>query len=248
MAEQDAALSRWATPIFFIIVLTLFLYKLGVPIFVKLRNKIYAFIMDKISKPYNKGFLKNTKQKLFSELSSLEQPGKQLLILELGAGSGTNFEYFPPDCIVTCVDPNPEYQEYLRKNHDLFPHVAKVDFVVATAENISVESESVDAVVATLMMCSVKPLEKLLGEVKRVLKPGGKFLYLEHVGDEQWSFVAVLQHILYLPWWYICECNLIRQTGQYVRSAGFSNVEEKSFNLKTKLLFLKPHIAGVATK
>lgn len=167
MAEEDAVIAKYFVKICVILLLIILMWKFRY-IYSKVRNKLYARLLHKFSKYASKATIKQ-KEKLFADLHRHDGP---ITILEIGAGTGNNFEFFPPKCHVICVDPNSEMQSYLKANIDRFPHVAKVDYVEARAEDMSkLESNSVDAVVTTLVLCAVYDIAAALREIRRILKP-----------------------------------------------------------------------------
>jgi SAM-dependent methyltransferase len=98
---------------------------------------------------------------------------RRLNIVEIGAGAGANFEFYPPGVTVTCVEPNAKFEAHIRRNAERCPDVRVDKFHVAFAEDMTqcIESGSADAVVCTLVLCSVRNVEQCLSEVIRILKP-----------------------------------------------------------------------------
>ena len=127
--------------------------------------------MYRLSFTYNKKMY-DKKKELFRSLPEFNKPGKQLTLLEIGCGTGTNFQFYPPGCKVICTDPNPHFQKYLTKAMGDNDHLSYEKFVVASAEDMgSVESESVDVVSCTLVLCSVRDVAQTLREARRMLRP-----------------------------------------------------------------------------
>ena len=100
-------------------------------------------------------------------------------VIELGPGSGANFRYYPRGTRVIAVEPNP--MMHRRMNAQAQRHGIQIDLRHAGAEGMEVETASADLVVSTLVLCSVRDPQRVVSEVKRVLKPGGRFAFLEHV-------------------------------------------------------------------
>lgn len=101
-------------------------------------------------------------------------------VVELGAGNGLNFPHYPPGVrAVTAVEPEP----YLRERAQRRARSADVDVrvVAAVAENLPLGDANVDGVVLSGVLCSVPDVPAALGEVRRVLRPGGLFGFYEHV-------------------------------------------------------------------
>lgn len=136
------------------------------------KSYVFPFFLHRMSLVYNKKMY-DKKQELFRSLSDFNKPGAgQLTLLEIGTGTGANFEFYPAGCKVICTDPNPHFDNYLKKNMSSNDHLQFERFVVATGEDLgSVGDESVDVVVCTLVLCSVRSIPQTLREAYRVLRP-----------------------------------------------------------------------------
>uniref|UniRef100_A0A8C6UPP7 Methyltransferase type 11 domain-containing protein n=1 Tax=Neogobius melanostomus TaxID=47308 RepID=A0A8C6UPP7_9GOBI len=215
----------------------------------ELYNRFFPFCLYRITKSYNKK-LHDTKKDLFSSVSQFKPSGKQLTLLEIGCGTGANFQFFPPGCKVVCTDPNPFFEKYLTKTMEENGHLSYDRFVVASGEDLSsVEDESVDVVACTLVLCSVRDTPQTLREAQRVLRPGGAFFFLEHViSDKETSWTYFCQHVLQPFWYYFGNgCEMTRATWKHLQNAGFSELKLEHF--QAPLIFLiKPHIMGYAIK
>lgn len=190
------------------------------------------------------------KKELFRSLTEFNQPGGgRLTILEIGCGTGTNFQFYPPGSKVICTDPNPHFQKYLKKSMGENDHLTYDRFVVASGEDMgSVQDESVDAVVCTLVLCSVNNIPQTLREAHRILRPGGAFFFIEHVMADPSTWAYFFQHVLQPAWYYFGDgCMVTRETWKHLEAAGFS--ELKLRHVEAPLTFLiKPHIIGYAVK
>jgi len=168
-------------------------------------------------------------------------------IVEIGAGAGGNFRYFRPGAKVIAVEPNRRLHKYLagrarRRGIELEVHSGG-------AEAIPIPEESMDAVVASLVLCTVTDPEAVVREVLRVLKPGGRFLCIEHVAAPPSSFVGRLQRLVHRPWKWLFEgCHTHRDTGCLLREAGFSTVDIRPFTWRSAFLPVRPQIAAVCVK
>ena len=117
------------------------------------------------------------KIELFKELNDMKK-GEKISILEVGPGPGANFKYFDRDAVVQTVEPNDHFVKYFDENRAKFPKLEIKEMKQGFCEDLSstgISDASVDAVVMTRVLCSVKDQKKCLEEIKRVLKPGGKF-------------------------------------------------------------------------
>lgn len=134
-------------------------------------QKWFPYFLEWLAVTYNKQ-MASKKQELFSSLREFEGPSGKLTLLEVGCGTGPNFKFYPPGCRVTCIDPNPNFKKFLIKSVAENRHVQFERFVVAAGENMHMVADgSVDVVVSTLVMCSVKNQEQFLREAYRVLRP-----------------------------------------------------------------------------
>ena len=115
------------------------------------------------------------------------------------------------------------------------------------AEALPVGDRSVDAVVSTLVLCSVDDLGEALREVRRVLRPGGRFVFIEHVGAPHGTRLRGFQERL-APWWLgvTGECRMARDTEAAIREAGFGRVEVERFSMGPGVNPVSPGLAGVA--
>nr|XP_025654769.1 methyltransferase-like protein 7A isoform X3 [Arachis hypogaea] len=151
-------------------------------------EEFYAWVMNSATKSYEAEVAKYKSQ----VLSNLK--GKALKILEVGIGTGPNLSYYANDSDVHVVgiDPNPKMEKYARSSARLAGLLlSNFEFFQAVGEAIPLSDASVDAVVGTLVLCSVKDVDLALKErrlqvtakkkVKRVLRPGGKYVFVEHL-------------------------------------------------------------------
>ncbi|MTE22180.1 methyltransferase domain-containing protein [Streptomyces sp. TRM43335] len=101
-------------------------------------------------------------------------------VVEVGAGSGLNFARYPPTVRrVVAVEPEPELRRLARDAASRAP--VPVDVVPGTAEELPLDDGEFDAAVVSLVLCSVRDLERALAELRRVLRPGGELRFYEHV-------------------------------------------------------------------
>lgn len=168
-------------------------------------------------------------------------------VVEIGAGNGVNFRYYPAGVRVIVFEPNP----YMHERLHAAARAAGLDYELraVSAEQLDLPEESVDAAVCTLVLCTVPNPERIVAEIRRVLKPGGKFFFLEHVAAEQGSALRKVQDLLMRPWRWLFEgCHTNRETATLLQGAGFSSVEIESFTSEKMPPPVVPQIAGVAVK
>lgn len=174
-------------------------------------------------------------------------------IAEIGIGTGPNLEYYDPQkTLLQAVEPNNFMKSYLDENLRKWGFPAEsVTYQNGFAEALPLESESQDAVVCTLLLCSVSDVDASLREFHRILKHGGSLLVIEHVvAGPQEGLLRVGQTLLNPLQRALADgCNLNRDTLKSIRNSGlFSGTDEiKRFSVPG-LGVLSPHIAGIVTK
>ncbi|KAL3501434.1 hypothetical protein ACH5RR_035883 [Cinchona calisaya] len=208
-------------------------------------EELYALVTETCMKPYE-AEIAGYKLQLFANLS-----GKANRILELGIGTGPNLKYYAnePGVQVFGVDPNMKMEKYARAAAEGagLPQT-NFTFKQAVAEALPLGDASVDAIVGTLVLCSVKDVELTLQEIMRVLKPGGMYVFVEHVAAEDGTIRRFVQGILDPLQQIVADgCHLTRKTGNVIAEAGFSTVELHQAFLSTASI-VNPHVYGIAHK
>jgi SAM-dependent methyltransferase len=151
-------------------------------------------------------------------------------ILEVGPGAGPNLRYYPKDCRWIGVEPNPFMHPYLRSAAARAGLAIEIRTVAA--EGLPAKDRSVDAVVSTLVLCSVGDPARVIQEIRRVLRPGGRFVFLEHVAAPQGTRLRKVQQFVRPLWKRIADgCHPDRETGPLIEKAGFAQVRYDSFRL-----------------
>ena len=182
---------------------------------------------------------------------AIEERKRQLLqplrgrILEIGPGTGANLAYFSPGITWIGIEPNPAMHPYLRAEARRIG--LTVEIREGKAERLPVPDESVDAVVCTLVLCSVDNPAQTLKEVLRVLKPGGHFAFLEHVAAPPYTPLRWRQDFIHPVWQKLGDgCHPNRETWTFIEQAGFQTVQLEHF--KVDLPIVGTQIAGIAAK
>lgn len=166
-------------------------------------------------------------------------------VLEIGAGPGPNLRYLPPDVRYVGVEPNPHIHRHLLQEAQ--EHHIRAEVRADTAEAISVPDASMDVVIGTLVMCSVNDPERALAEIRRVLRPGGTYVFLEHVAAPRGTWLRRVQRAVRPVWSAVGGgCHPDRETYTLIEAAGFAGVAIEHFRLPVVLM--GPHISGTATR
>jgi ubiquinone/menaquinone biosynthesis C-methylase UbiE len=167
-------------------------------------------------------------------------------VIELGAGTGFNLGHYPPDVELILCEPA---EPMARRLEDRLTEQGRSgDVVRAPAESLPVEDDVADTVVSTLVLCTVDNPDEALREARRVLKPGGRLLFIEHVAAPEGSLTRRAQRLLHRPWRaFACGCHNHRETEASIRGAGFEIDVLENGELEKSPPIVRPLIWGTAT-
>lgn len=171
-------------------------------------------------------------------------------VVEVGAGHGLNFVHYPSTVTeVIAVEPEATLRENAVKAAANAP--VPVTVVEGTADDLPLGDGEADAVVASLVLCSVPNQASALAEARRVLRPGGELRFYEHVVARRQPLRAVLTLADRSGLWprRAGGCHLARDTGTAIESAGFSIEHCERFGFSPSALEPNvPHILGLARR
>lgn len=170
-------------------------------------------------------------------------------VVEIGPGCGANLPYYGKIESWTGIEANPSMRKRLTPR---LPSLAVPTEVIAgRAEQLPMANESVDSVVSTLVLCSVHSVDQSLQEIMRVLRPGGRFFFLEHIAAPRHTFAYRTQCLLRGPW-SICAdgCQLNRDLLGQIQAMACSDFDIETWQAPYPPVpfFLSPHIMGTAIK
>jgi ubiquinone/menaquinone biosynthesis C-methylase UbiE len=163
-------------------------------------------------------------------------------VVELGAGTGLNVRHYPSVGELILTEPEPAMVKRLQRR------AAGARVLQAPAERLPFEDASVDTVVSTLVLCTVPDLESALAEIRRVLAPGGRLLFLEHVRSDS-ARLARWQDRLHDPWRVFaggCHCN--RATLAALSTSGFAVDVHHREDWRWMPAIVRPIVSGIATR
>lgn len=170
-------------------------------------------------------------------------------VLEVGAGTGAMLEHYP-GTVEQLVLAEPD--RHMRRRLEARCRVAacnRAEVSDNSLERLALPDESFDAVVSTLVLCSVPSVQTALAEIFRVLKPGGRFFFLEHVADDRHSPRFAWQRRIEPAWKFLAgNCHLTRETEHAIDAAGFQLEQITRESLRKTLPFMRPSIRGMARR
>ncbi|HEY8766327.1 MAG TPA: class I SAM-dependent methyltransferase [Dehalococcoidia bacterium] len=204
-------------------------------------HKWFAAIYDKMLASEEKKFLGVIRAEMLKDVTGN--------VLEIGAGTGVNFQYYQPGAHVTATEPDPYMLERAKKRAS--EAKVAIELRQVAAEELPFPAASFDFVIDTLVLCSVSDPRKVLSEIKRVLKLGGELRLYEHVRYKN-PIGALSQDLISPAWqWFGAGCHPNRNTERYLREAGFelSDVRiRKELPPIPPMIFTRPHLQAVARR
>ncbi|HEV2013497.1 MAG TPA: class I SAM-dependent methyltransferase [Candidatus Dormibacteraeota bacterium] len=160
-------------------------------------------------------------------------------VLEMGVGTGRNLEHYPQGIRLTGIDISAPMLDIAR--HRASELAREVDFRVGDAQALEFADESFDTVVFTLSLCSIPDDRKAISEAKRVLRPGGRLLLLEHVASPWWPVRTVQQLLDWITVRTVGD-HLVRNPLVRVQAQGFEvgRIERLKWGIVERVTASKP--------
>ncbi len=167
--------------------------------------------------------------------------------VEIGSGSGLNLRHFPADLEeLILTEPAAPMRARLVRRLGRSERLAQV--LAASAERLPFADGTADTIVSTFVLCTVEAPDLALEEIRRVLRPGGRLLFLEHVRAES-PRLAWWQDRLHNSWRRFAEgCHCNRATVELIRESGLDVGDVREARWRAMPPIVKPLVAGVATK
>ena len=196
-------------------------------------GRMFAFGYDRFLSATEKAGLRDMRRELLSQAAGRT--------LEVGAGTGLNADLYP-DSVTELVltEPDRFMVAKLRAKHPA------AEVTEAPAESLPFEDDSFDTVALTLVLCTVPDPPAALREIARVLKPGGRFLFLEHVRADD-AKLARWQDRLHGPWYLFgdgCHCN--RDTLGTIEASPLTVEHSETGSLPKAVPLVRPLLRGAA--
>ncbi len=150
-------------------------------------------------------------------------------VLEVGMGSGINLEFYSPETVSLVYGLEPSEGMRRKAQANLGRSPVTVEWLDLPGEKIPLPDESVDTVLLTFTLCTIPDWQAALHQMKRVLRPGGELLFLEH-GQSPDEAVQKWQHRITPGWKRIAGgCHLNRPIAELIRETGFEITELENF-------------------
>lgn len=201
-----------------------------------LRKNVFALTYDRMSHRSEEAGMRAMRQDLLAQASGS--------VLEIGAGTGANLPHYEgrvESLVVT--EPEPAMLRRLQEKAREQAPLAKV--LRAPAEDLPFEDASFDTVVSTLVLCGVDDQALSLREIRRVLRPGGRLLFLEHVRSDDPQLARFQDRINWLNRLVVdCHCN--RPTLTTIEAARFTIAGVERTAMPRAPKFVRPLIVGAA--
>jgi ubiquinone/menaquinone biosynthesis C-methylase UbiE len=202
-----------------------------------LRTKFFAMTYDRQIAKVDKAGLRAMRERLLAGASGD--------VLEIGGGTGANLPcYGPAVRSLTITEPQPPMLRRLEGNVRARRPDAKV--LRAPAEDLPFDDDSFDVAVSTLVLCGVDDQPRALRELRRVLRPGGTLLFIEHVRSADPGTSRLQDRMNWLNRLVVC-CDCNRPTLDTIRGAGFTVAQVEDTVLPKAPPFARPAILGSAT-
>lgn len=202
------------------------------------RRWLFALVYDRSMAGGEKAGLAAARAELLAEANGA--------VLEIGAGTGLNLPHYPESVdALTFAEPDVAMLRRLERAAARAPRQATV--LRAPAEDLPYDDATFDTVVSTLVLCGVDDQPRAVREIRRVLKPGGQLLFLEHVRADDDRLARRQDHINWLNRLAVgCDCN--RPTLRTLEEGGFVVAHVTHGELPKSPSFVRPMILGCATR
>ena len=201
-----------------------------------LRTRFFAMTYDRQIARAEKAGLRAFRERLLAGASGD--------VLEIGGGTGANLScYGPAVTALTITEPQPPMLRRLEARARAERPSARV--LRAPAEDLPFDDDSFDVAVSTLVLCGVDDQPRALRELRRVLRPGGRLLFIEHLRSDDPGTARLQDRMNWLNRLVVC-CDCNRPTLDSIRTAGFTVDQVEHTVLPKAPPFVRPAIVGSA--
>jgi len=166
-------------------------------------------------------------------------------VIEIGGGTGANLTHYGPG-VASLTVTEPEQPMAKRVQARIAEHAPEARFLRAPAEDLPFADDSFDTAVSTLVLCTVDDQPRALRELRRVLRPGGRLLFMEHVRADDPKLARLQDRMLPINRRIAHGCHCNRPTLDTIRAAGFDVTELEHDAIAHAPKFIRPLIVGAA--
>ncbi len=204
------------------------------------KSRMFAKYYDRMAGAYDER-MRDQKRELLSSLTGT--------VVEIGPGTGANLSLLPKGVALIGIEPNEHMHPQIREKARALG--MEVDLRLLPVGKLPLEDQSVDGVLSTLVLCSVPDVPAALEEIYRVLKPGGQFVFWEHVIAPKGILKRTFQHLWTPVQRFLadgCCCN--RDFEKSLRESSFGETQVHAFNIPKDAgpPWIRPHVSGVAIR
>jgi len=207
-----------------------------------LRTRFFALTYDRQMAKTEKAGLRAFRERLLADASGD--------VLEIGGGTGLNLPWYGPAITsLTITEPQPPMLRRLERTvraRGAGQHGPDARVLRAPAEDLPFDDDSFDVAVSTLVLCGVDDQPRALRELRRVLRPGGRLLFIEHVRSADPGTARLQDRMNWLNRLVVC-CDCNRPTLDTIRGTGFAVAQVEDTVLPKAPPFARPAILGSAT-
>jgi SAM-dependent methyltransferase len=166
-------------------------------------------------------------------------------VVEVGPGVGANLSYLAPGTHLLAIEPNPYMHGPLRRA--AARRGVELEIRSVLGERIDLPDNSAEAVISSLVLCMVSDPGVVISEIRRILRPGGSYRFVEHVEARPGTPTRWVQRAFRRPWAWVFEgCSCERDLASAIKTAGFSDVTITAYRIHSPFLPFNTHIAGRA--
>jgi SAM-dependent methyltransferase len=204
----------------------------------KLRSRFEAWLLDASAQ---------ANHAVQGERKTAEIGGMSGTVVEIGPGTGVNMRYYSPGVRVIAIEPNRVMHDRLRRH--AAEHDVDIEIRALQGESIDVGDGEADGVVGTLLLCGVVDPATVIREAHRVLKPGGRYFFTEHVRAPRATWTRGIQRVLRRPHgWLFNGCRIDQDAGALLREGPFETVEIDEQDRGPSGLYVRHGVIGTAVK
>ena len=202
---------------------------------------LMAAVYDRFMRGSEEACLAQWRAELLRDLSGA--------VLEVGAGTGVTLPHYPKSIArLVLSEPDAHMRRKLKQKVDAST-LRNVEISDAPLDSLPFRAEEFDAVVCSLVLCSVPDQSAALAAIGRVLKPGGRLLFLEHVAADGRPGRLKWQRRVEPVWKHLMgNCHLTRRTEAAIAAAGFEIERIQRESIRKALPIVRPSIRGIARK